>query len=72
MYLMHKEQLNPWPTLSAYHVVICSWLSACPGKIESFIDHLGAYVFKVHKQSSLDDFQYQYLPECVYVSFYQI
>ena len=37
-------QLNPWPVLSASHVVICSWLSASPGYMEPFKDYMSTCV----------------------------
>ena len=39
----HTKQLNPWPTLLASCVVIYIWLSAYPGEVEPFIDHLSTY-----------------------------
>ena len=35
-YTYHTKQLNPWPYLSASHVVNYSRLSACQGDVEPF------------------------------------
>ena len=32
----HAKELNPWPNSPASHVVIYSWLSACPWEMEPF------------------------------------
>ena len=64
----HTKHLNPWPSSLASHVVNYSHLSSCPGNMELFEGDLSTCVrltsFSTKpQQSSLGNFQHQYLSE---------
>ena len=58
----HTKQLNLWPNSSTSGVVNYSQLSACPGEMEPFKDHLGTCGFLISlSRSNLGNFHHQYL-----------
>ena len=64
----HTKQLNPWPNSSTSHVVNYSQLSACQEYMQPFEGDLSTRghltgLKNKPQQSSLFNFQHQYLPE---------
>ena len=62
--IYHTKQLNPWPNISASHVVKYNQLSACQVEMWLFQDHssICGHLTSQNKRS-LGNFQHQCLPE---------